>query len=83
MLFGFYSYSGFSGSPVLNEFGYAIGVVTDQLHRSLGYTSINSIVQALPKEVNVENNADEFDSRPYGIGTCIKSDRGISKEDEF
>ena len=31
--FGFYSYSGFSGSPVLNEFGYAIGVVTDQLHR--------------------------------------------------
>lgn len=71
--FGFYSYSGFSGSPVLNEFGYAIGVVTDQLHRSLGYTSINSIVQALPKEVNVENNADEFDSRPYGIGTCIKA----------
>lgn len=58
---------------MLNEFGYAIGVVTDQLHRSLGYTSINSIVQALPKEVNVENNADEFDSRPYGIGTCIKA----------
>ena len=41
--FGFHSYSGFSGSPVLNQKGVAIGVVTDQLYNTLGYTSIYSI----------------------------------------
>lgn len=76
--FGFYSYSGFSGSPVLNEFGYAVGVVTDQLHRSLGYTSIKSIAKELVKELEkykifINSNADELDTRPYGIGTCIKA----------
>ncbi|EJW99798.1 peptidase, partial [gut metagenome] len=71
--FGFYSYSGFSGSPVLNEFGYAVGVVTDQLHNSLGYTSIRSIATSL-KEAGVvlQENADELDTRPYGLGTCIR-----------
>lgn len=70
---GFYSYSGFSGSPVLNEAGYAVGIVTDQLHNTLGYTSINSIVAELDaKNISYENNADEQDTTPYGLGTCIR-----------
>lgn len=71
--FGFYSYSGFSGSPVLNEFGYAIGIVTDQLYKSLGYTSIHSITQALnEKGIFLYDNEDALDTRPYGLGSCIK-----------
>lgn len=71
--FGFYSYSGFSGSPVLNEFGYAIGVVTDQIHNTLGYTSIKSVAEELIKhKIVIHTNADELDTRPYGIGYCIK-----------
>lgn len=67
--FGFYSYSGFSGSPVLNEFGYAVGIVTDQIHKSLGYTSIESIrVELDRKGVSYERNADILDTRPYGLG---------------
>ena len=45
--FGFHSYSGFSGSPVLNSRGFAVGVVTDQLYNTLGYTSIESVVGEL------------------------------------
>lgn len=72
--FGFYSYSGFSGSPVLNEFGYAVGVVTDQLHKSLGYTSIQSISEQLEKYgIEINKNSDELDTRPFGLGTCIKA----------
>ena len=72
--FGFYSYSGFSGAPVLNEFGYAVGVVTDQFHNSLGYTSIKSISSELERRgVEISKNPDEFDTRPFGLGTCIKA----------
>lgn len=72
--FGFYSYSGFSGSPVLNEFGYAVGVVTDQLHKSLGYTSIQSVSVELEKNgLEVCKNADELDTRAFGLGTCIRA----------
>lgn len=79
--FGFYSYSGYSGSPVINEFGYAIGVVTDQIHKTLGYTSIKSIDAELAKHnISICYNADELDTRPYGIGTCSKmAEIAISK----
>lgn len=71
--FGFHSYLGFSGSPVLNEAGYAVGVVTDQLHNTLGYSSIYSIANKLSENgISYEDNADVQDNRPYGLGTCIK-----------
>ena len=71
--FGFHSYVGFSGSPVLNEAGYAVGIVTDQLHNTLGYTSIYSIAEKLDeKGIIYETNADVHDNRPYGLGTCIQ-----------
>lgn len=71
--FGFHSYVGFSGSPVLNAAGYAVGIVTDQLHNTLGYTSIDSIAKELSeKEIIYEYNADIHDNRPFGLGTCIQ-----------
>ena len=71
--FGFHSYSGFSGSPVLNQKGVAIGIVTDQLYNTLGYTSIRSISDKL-KEKNVHflENADQYDMRNVGIGKCME-----------
>lgn len=69
--FGFHSYSGFSGSPVLNQKGVAIGVVTDQMFNTLGYTSISSISDKLrEKHVFVLENADRYDMRAIGIGRC-------------
>lgn len=71
--FGFHSYSGFSGSPVLNTKGVAVGVVTDQLYNTLGYTSIDIIADDLTeKKVRFSENADQFDTRPFGIGTCME-----------
>lgn len=71
--FGFHSYVGFSGSPVLNVAGCAVGIVTDQLHNTLGYTSIYSVVNELDKNgITYEVNADIQDNRPYGLGTCIQ-----------
>jgi len=69
--FGFCSYAGFSGSPVLNKKGVAVGVVTDQLYNTLGYTSIAAIADKLAEnKVSFLDNADSFDTRDIGIGTC-------------
>lgn len=69
----FFTYVGFSGSPVLNEFGSAIGVVTDQFHNSLGYTSIKVVEQEL-KDLGVEllDCSEEQDTTRFGLGTCKK-----------
>jgi len=69
--FGFHSYSGFSGSPVLNKKGVAVGVVTDQMYNTLGYTSISSISDYLSqKHIGFLDCADRYDMRPFGIGRC-------------
>lgn len=69
----FHSYQGFSGSPVINGFGHVIGVVTDQLHNSLGYTSIYSVVYLLKNNsIVVNENGDEEDTTDYGLGYSIQ-----------
>ena len=71
--FGFHSYSGFSGSPVLNTKGFAVGVVTDQLHNTLGYTSIDSVTKVFDiYGVEYSVRAEQNDTRPVGIGRCMK-----------
>lgn len=69
--FGFHSYSGFSGSPVLNKKGVAVGIVTDQMFNTLGYTSILSISNQLSgKQIKFLDCSDRYDLRPFGIGRC-------------
>ena len=49
-LLSFASYKGFSGSPVLNDSGSVVGVVTDQMNAVLGYKSLVAIVELLAEK---------------------------------
>lgn len=65
------SYAGMSGSPVINEFGSVIGVVTDELYNTLGYTSIYCVQNELKnKGLCIDVNADLEDTSDFGLGTC-------------
>lgn len=71
--FALSTYMGMSGSPVINDFGSVVGVVTDELYNSLGYTSILSVMENLAeKGIKYENNADLEDTSDFGLGTCVK-----------
>lgn len=72
--FGFNSYSGFSGSPVINKAGKVIGIQTDQLYNSLGYASISSFITVLESELGKSIESDDalFDDTTYGLGTAKK-----------
>lgn len=73
----FTSYKGFSGSPVLNEKGSAIGIAIKEYHSSLGYVSIKSIVNRLEKKgVEVSHDWQSEDFSPLGRGT---SQRQVQK----
>lgn len=70
--FAFSSYSGFSGSPVLNKKGMVVGVITDQFFNSLSFTSISQFSQYLDRfNPNMEGNPDMFDSTSFGLGKSI------------
>ncbi|MFR5131033.1 MAG: trypsin-like peptidase domain-containing protein [Segatella copri] len=65
------SYAGMSGSPVINEFGSVIGVVTDEMYNTLGYTSIHCVLNELRnKGLCIDVNADLEDTSDFGLGTC-------------
>lgn len=67
------TYMGMSGSPVINDFGSVVGIVTDELYNSLGYTSVHSIIANLTeKGILYEDNADLEDTSDFGLGTCVK-----------
>lgn len=71
--FALSTYMGMSGAPVINDFGSVVGVVTDELYNSLGYTSILSISENLAeKGIKYENNADLEDTSDFGLGKCFK-----------
>lgn len=71
--FALSTYMGMSGAPVINDFGSVVGVVTDELYNSLGYTSILSVMENLAeKGIKYENNADLEDTSDFGLGTCAK-----------
>ena len=71
--FALSTYMGMSGSPVVNYFGSVVGIVTDELYNSLGYTSIHSIMENLTeKGIKYEDNADLEDTSDFGLGTCAK-----------
>lgn len=70
--FGFNSYEGFSGSPVLNDFGIVIGIQTDQLYNTLGYASVKAIKPFIEQYIDaeIEDQGDMYDNTPYGLRTC-------------
>lgn len=70
--FGFNSYDGFSGAPVLNEFGMVIGIETDQLFNTLGYVSVNAFRDIIEPFIDekIEENDDLYDRSPFGLRTC-------------
>ena len=71
--FALSTYMGMSGSPVVNDFGSVVGIVTDELYNSLGYTSILSVMENLTeKGIKYEDNADLEDTSDFGLGTCAK-----------
>ena len=71
--FALSTYMGMSGSPVVNDFGSVVGIVTDELYNSLGYTSIHSVTEDLTqKGIKYEANADLEDTSDFGLGTCFK-----------
>lgn len=71
--FALSTYMGMSGAPVINDFGSVVGVVTDELYNSLGYTSILSVMENLvEKGIKYENNADLEDTSDFGLGKCFK-----------
>ena len=67
--FGLNSYEGFSGSPVINDFGMVVGIETDQLYYSLGYLSIEAIKELVEKEagISIDENDDLYDNTSYGL----------------
>ena len=71
--FGFNSYEGFSGSPVINDFGMVVGIETDQLYYSLGYLSVTSIKDMVEKNtrIKIDENDDLFNNTPYGLRRSI------------
>lgn len=72
-LLSLYSYGGFSGSPVINEYGKVVGVATDQHYNSLSYTSIKKVAQYLRKlKIRFREDSDSYDSTIYGNGYAHK-----------
>lgn len=70
--FGFSSYCGFSGSPVINKAGKVIGVQTDQLFNTLGYASIESFADEIETTIDITIDCDDalYDDTTYGLGTA-------------
>lgn len=73
-----YNYKGFSGSPVINELGSVIGIMTHNVSQTLGYISIKRLANPWLDKMNILYNKDYFseDMSVYGRGT---SQRQISK----
>ena len=69
--FGFNSYDGFSGSPVINDFGLVMGIETDQLYNTLGYVSVNAIKPYIESliDARIEENDELYDNTAYGLWT--------------
>lgn len=69
--FGFNSYEGFSGSPVINDFGMVMGIETDQLYNTLGYASVKALKPFIEQYIDteIEENEDLYDNTPYGLWT--------------
>lgn len=66
-----YNYKGFSGSPVINEFGSVIGIMTRNVSQTLGYISIKRLANPWLNDKNIpyKQNYSSEDTSTYGRGT--------------
>lgn len=72
-LLEFSSYSGFSGSPVLNEDGDVVGIATDQFYNTLGYTSIKMLVgETSFAKLGIPVDTSIIDTSQFGVTTAAK-----------
>ena len=71
-LLSFVSYKGFSGSPVLNDSGSVVGVLTDQMNMVLGYKALATVSDTLAEHGLVcSSNWEMEDNNPYGLGHAL------------
>lgn len=71
-LIPFTSYRGFSGSPVITDDGFVVGVITDKISRVVGYASVMQWYKELTsKGLNIYNNWEDYDNSAYGYGRSI------------
>ena len=69
----FTSYKGFSGSPVINEKGSAVGVVLTQQNQGIGYLSIKKLSNLLEQQqIDFRKDWQSEDLSPLGRGTSQK-----------
>lgn len=65
----FYQYDGYSGSPVFNELGKVVGIATDQLSKSLAFTSVFKVKDWFGKEnVKYDDDWQNSDMSKFGLG---------------
>lgn len=63
----FHSYKGFSGSPIVTDDGFAVGLVTDQMFSVIGYTTVRMMEAKLnAKGVPVVTDWESYDTSAYG-----------------
>lgn len=68
----FTSYRGFSGSPVVTDEGFAVGVITDKLSRVVGYSSVlHWSEQLAAKGLVITDDWEDYDDSPYGYGRSV------------
>ena len=77
-----YSYKGFSGSPVVNQLGSVVGIMTYNVFHTLGYISIKKLADPWLNEHHINYNHDFLseDMSMFGRGT---SQVQISKAIKF
>lgn len=80
--FALKSYGGFSGSPVVNESGYVVGVVSTENYGKLTYCSIESVKTKLESLGigNIEDKWEIFDGSKLSLLHCQKKvDEAINR----
>ena len=79
-LIAFSSYKGFSGSPVVTEEGFAVGVITDQLARVVGFSTARNWSDSLQsKGLQVYDNWEDYDKTPYGYARSVEQTKIATK----
>lgn len=79
-LIAFSSYKGFSGSPVITEEGFAVGVITDQMARVVGFSTARKWIDCfISKGFKIYDNWEDYDETPYGYARSVELTKAATK----